>query len=173
MEQHRSPRPVAPRRAHTIPTAAALRSHRRSVVAWALTHGHPVDRDALSVILGHTTSTAGHGTTTADRRTWTTDRVEQLLWSGVTDWCRTRGVGFPAPARVVDTLTTYLTYLGAHDQFAPGSDTPAQLRRSVAARRRDAARPAHLVRPDPARREVVGDRHGVPGGRLATVTPIT
>ncbi len=60
------------RRPHSLPTHPSLRRHRRTVVAWSLAHGHPVDRDALAVLVGLRSRPADGA---LDRR-WTTDDVD-------------------------------------------------------------------------------------------------
>ncbi|CAN5413613.1 hypothetical protein BH10ACT3_BH10ACT3_16140 [soil metagenome] len=114
------------RRAHSIPTHSGLRRHRRDVARWALAHGHPVARDALATIVGaRAVMSAG----TVSLR-WTAEEVGVLLWSGLTNWCVSRGVR--APGDVVPTLTTYLRYLSGHRLLERDSDSMAVLRRAVA-----------------------------------------
>lgn len=164
MDQHLPHRPHRRhdlRRAHGVPAEPVLRARRSAVAAWALEHRHPVDRDSLAIIVGLTGSTAATSPercmtdhtnsrqggshpsgpervlrTPPEGATWTVDRIDDLLWAGVTEWCRSRGVRFPPPERVISTLTTYLLYLSAHGCLQRGPATAAQLRRAVAAHRR-------------------------------------
>jgi len=174
MDQH-SPSPLRSRRAHAVPAPPALRARRSAVAAWALEHHHPVDRDALAVVVGLTSAT-GSTAASAGEPAWTADRVDDLLWSGVTEWCRSRGVRFPAPDRVLSTLTTYLAWLRAHDALAPGSASHAHLRRAVAAHRRERGAGTtpvpHGRLASPATHRAQPASSSSPPRRLASVTPI-
>ena len=130
---------TAARRPHSLPTHPSLRRHRRTVVAWSLAHGHPVDRDALAVLVGLRSRPADGA---LDRR-WTTDDVITVLRSDASIWCAVHGTEHPR--ELAATLATYLRYLAAHRMLEPGSDRPADLRRAVTDRstRRAADRSSH------------------------------
>lgn len=127
------------RRPHSVPTHASLRRHRRTVLAWSLAHGHPVERDALAVIVGLRSRPADGA---LDRR-WTTDDVETVLRSDASIWCAVHGT--TRPSGLGTTLATYLRYLAAHRMLEPGSDRPSDLRRAVTDRaaRRGPGRSSH------------------------------
>lgn len=148
---------VAPplRRAHAVPTHLGLRRHRRDVARWALAHGHPVDRDALAVVVA-VRSSMGDGTVSLR---WTSDDVRSLLWSAAGGWCLAHGVRLPA--ELTATLATYLRYLSAHRLFSADSEPMTVLRRTLAEHDGDSSRQASRAR-HPA-----GGRR-----RLAPVLPI-
>jgi hypothetical protein len=120
----RTPEPGS-RRAHTIPTHAGLRRHRRDVARWALAHGHPADRDALAAIVG-ARAIMSDGTVSLR---WTATDVRSMLWSGVASWCLAHGVRLPDD--LAATLATYLRYLSGHRLFERDSDTMTVLRRAL------------------------------------------
>jgi len=118
---------VAPnRRAHAVPIQRTLRHHRSEVARWALANGHPIERDALAVVVA---VRADPGTGTIDQR-WDVDEVEQVMWAAVPMWCAAHHID--SPADVGTTLGTYLRYLSAHRRLAAGSDGILALRRAVA-----------------------------------------
>ena len=61
---------------------------------------------------------------------WTAADVGSLLWTGLPNWCVSRGVR--APVDVTPTLATYLRYLSGHRLLERGSDAMAVLRRALA-----------------------------------------
>ena len=82
-----------------------VRARVRQVATWALAHGHPLDRDALAVVLA---TRADHGHRGLPE-TWTSAMIERLLEHDVAEWCarRRRRV----PSRVAESLFTYLAFL--------------------------------------------------------------
>lgn len=117
------------RRAHAVPVPRAQLTHRRDVVRWALSHGLPLNRDALAAIVDDHAGNYGggsfHPAGPPVALCWTLDDAAAAL--DVSDtWCES--VGARVPADVARTLLTYLRYLGAHQLFAPGSDRPRALR---------------------------------------------
>lgn len=146
------PRRSAPGRAHGVPTHPALLSHRRRVLRWALAHGHPIERDALAVIVA----------LRAERlrgevdRVWTAAIVEAVVRHGA-QWCMSNRVA--SPVDLTPTLGTYVRYLSSHRLLADGSDSATELRRAISERR-----PSERAS---RRRHPAGS-----GARLAPVLPI-
>ena len=117
------------RRAHAVAVPRAQLSHRRDVVRWALSHGLPLNRDALAAIVDDHASHDGGGSFHPSGPPvglcWTLEDTAAAL--DVSDtWCES--VGARTPGDVPRTLLTYLRYLGANHLFAPGSDRPRALR---------------------------------------------
>lgn len=120
------PGPATSLRCHAVPAGPDLRAHRRTVSAWALAGGLPLQRDALAAVVG-----ARYGIATPGPAVWTAGDVGTLLWVGIAAWCRDAGADLPDADATRLTIRTYLAYLQRHDWLAPGSDGPGVLRRAV------------------------------------------
>ena len=123
------PAATSERRAHAVPAHPTVRRHRRQVLRWALANAHPVDRDALAVLVA-VRSDPSSGRVALE---WQTDQVAHVLASAAPVWCRLHRVA--QPPDLTTTLSTYLRFLSANMGLAAGSDTAAALRLAVADQR--------------------------------------
>lgn len=123
------PSATSARRAHAVPAHPTVKQHRRQVLRWALANAHPVDRDALAVIVA-VRSDPSSGRVALD---WQTEQVNQILTSAAPAWCRSHRIA--QPPDLTTSLATYLRFLSAHRELAVGSDTATALRLAVADQR--------------------------------------
>lgn len=138
----------------TVPLDPALRALRVEVARWALATGHPLNLDAIGVILG-----ARHAEAAIDGRPfnrWTTNSVLTFLFGTAAEWCEHHQVTMPP--HLGESLLTYVSFLTEARVLATGSSTPRQLHNTIS---------------DLAGLTVTGHRGSArPDHRPATPTPI-
>lgn len=125
------------RRAHTVAAPPSARTHRREVIRWALAHGHPVSRDALTVIVALRTDPSTGAIDTA----WRPDDVTGVMQPGAALWCSAHRSGIQGD--LAGTLSTYIRYLSAHRLIAGDRAAIASLHRAVTDLPRSSSRARH------------------------------
>lgn len=111
----------------SVALSPALRRHRCDVARAAMVAGHPLNLDAITVILVTKDLEASNSGTPFTR--WTSRQVVSYLWGTVSEWCRSRGI--EPPENLGESLWTYLTYLFEEGELASGSSTLAELREAL------------------------------------------
>lgn len=125
------------RRAHTVTAHPTARTHRREVIRWALAHGHPVSRDALTVIVALRTDRSTGAIDTA----WRPDDVARVVNPGAAMWCSTHRTGIQGD--LASTLSTYIRYLSAHRLLDADRAAISSLHRAVTDLPRSTSRARH------------------------------
>jgi hypothetical protein len=146
------PEPASHPRPSRTPLGALRRADpelRRIVVrvrAWGLQRGRGCSTDAVTAVVGVAVDDARAGR--ASPRCWTEGRVEQVLATGVTNFCADREVALPPGLQIAMAL--WLDYLAAQGALDRGSDpldrlqqaATVETRRLGGRRRRSAGHPA-------------------------------
>ena len=110
-----------------VPLDPALRSLRCEVARWALATGHPLNLDAIGVILA-----ARHHEAIVEGRPfnrWTTNTVLTFLFGTAEEWCTRQHVTMPS--HLGESLLTYVTFLAELDVLASGSSSIRQLQNTI------------------------------------------
>jgi len=105
------------RRALTKELPPELRAIRRRVLAETMSNGVPVRPSALCAVL------AAHADLADSPLTFTADHVQELLWSGVSEFCE--DVGLVVPNGCSQALYAVLAVAKAHGLFDEQSDSTA------------------------------------------------
>lgn len=155
-----------------------LRNLRVAVARWALANGRPLNRTAITIILG--TSRDDAKAARRPERRFRTNDLPVILHQMVPQYCRTTGL--EAPPHLAESLWTYLAFLGdpaTEAELAPRSSHPVRLFEALAEvgfldRDGREARPRSDRRPAPRRiggRATAGAARS-PGG-TASVTSLS
>ncbi|MEZ5382846.1 MAG: hypothetical protein R2754_13765 [Microthrixaceae bacterium] len=153
-----------------------LRTLRVEVMRWALAHGRPLNRDAITIVLG--TSRADAKAALRPERRFRTKDLAVFLHQMVPQYCERSGL--VAPPHVAESMWTYLAFLAdpaTSASLAPRSSSAAALLAALS----DVAcldgdgrevRPRRLARP--AVRRVGGRANARRAGSAAagSVTPL-
>ena len=143
-----------------------LRNLRVAVARWALANGRPLNRTAITIILG--TSRDDARAARRPERRFRTNDLPVFLHQMVPQYCRSTGL--TAPPHLAESLWTYLAFLADAEtdvDLAPRSSNPVRLFEALSevgfldADGRE-ARPRPERRPAPRR---VGGRTGAGPGR--------